>query len=149
MNIPLAVALSAAEGLRGFRGSRSSDYTGAFLRTFPPGAAHSLWAAELDPCPGPPPSCVCLKARLNPSQQLSQIRSQISAKGGGGGAEGCRCRLQSRCRQHQSCGGTQTETVRCAGFYGHTGYDQRECLDWNNKQTLTYRHCGPLVIWWI
>lgn len=50
------------------------------------------------PAPGPCQalrSCVCLKTRLNPPQQLSQIRSQFSAKGCEGGAQraaGADCR---------------------------------------------------------
>lgn len=83
--------LLTAALMRSFRGS--SDYTGALLSTSPQGwlALHGPWSWT--PAPGPRQalrSCVCLKTRLNPPQQLSQIRSQFSTKGGrvgGGGTE--------------------------------------------------------------
>lgn len=71
------------------------DYTGAILSAFPSGTVESLQALKLDPSGWPLPSTaelhVCLKTRLNPPQQLSQIRLQISAEGdvlGAGGRHG-------------------------------------------------------------
>ena len=75
-------SLLTAGVMRSFRGS--SDYIGALLST-PPWGWLTLSAPQgWTPAPGPcraPWSRVCLKTRLNPSQQLSQIRSQFSAKG--------------------------------------------------------------------
>lgn len=71
--------------VRSFRGS--SDYTGALLSASPQGWFTLSGPRSWTPAPGPCQalrSCVCLKTRLNPPQQLSQIRLQFSAKGGGG-----------------------------------------------------------------
>lgn len=64
--------------MKSFRGS--SDYTGAHLSTSPQGwltlSGPWSWTSAPGPCQELQ-SCVCLKTRLNPSQQLSQIRSLL------------------------------------------------------------------------
>lgn len=61
-----------------------------------PGMAHSYWGPGAGPLPpGPcqtPENCVCLKTRLNPPQQLSQIRSQLREAAEAQRAAGADCK---------------------------------------------------------
>lgn len=78
---------------RSVRGS--SDYGGALLSTSPQGWLTLSGAWSWTPAPSPCQrlqSCVCLKTRLNPSQQLSQIRSQLREAGDALKAAGADCR---------------------------------------------------------
>lgn len=72
----------------------SSYYSRAFLSTYPQGWLPLRGPRSCTHAPGPCQavwSCVCLKTRLNPPQQLSQIRSQFS-KGEAKRAAGADCR---------------------------------------------------------
>lgn len=90
------------------------------------------------PCPWPLPSVAELCLFKEPDLILcsSCLRSGRSkGRRGGGGREGCRCRLQSRCSERWKYGDAQRERVRC-GVY-------RLCKV--NSDHIIRKHITPLT----
>lgn len=97
---------------KSFRGS--SDYTGAHLSTSPRGwltlSGPWSWTSAPGPCQELQ-SCVCLETRLNPLQQLSQIRSLLRETGEALRGAGADCRADVAITESMEM--LKVQKVRC------------------------------------